>query len=505
MFCRACNATRGASQAVPARSLATVARPHARGPSVRSSLPPKRATPLPKLGRRVAEVNSLPLLLRDLAAFKAQSRKPKASAYIAIIQAAGDFALSRSNEGDESENLGWQVAIAAWNDAELGGMNLGKEGLDALLRMVLLLNDMFAHGITPSISTVRQAIRLACEWGFPRLALQLAQKAETESMSGARIEKAAWLEILTSSADSHYLQGVETAWARVSKSHRPDEGLSLAMLNTAGRWGRPDFASSVLALLPQPQEQHLAPLLEAFCNAGQVPEALHVLTALRDAGIEPTMATVQPIANALKDVEVIDQAFYALEDMKKAGQPVDITALNALIDASGRLGDLQRVRATQTAAADLGVVPNIDTFNLVLAGCVKSQHRPLGDTILSEMMAENVSPNAVTYEQLILLCLSQPAYDDAFYYLEKSKADGFKPPYSVYESMIRKCVVMKDTRWRLLADELRAVGYRVESDLHEFINSGGQARSTAGKRRTQDRMVGDKRREWAQQKPRGGP
>ncbi|KAK8858809.1 hypothetical protein IAR55_003039 [Kwoniella newhampshirensis] len=443
-LCQTCRSLTFASR----RSFATA--------SVSTELPPKRPrSSLPRLGRRTPATQSLPSLLKTLAELKSKSRRPTPSAYITIIKSAGDYALGRSaTDGDETDSLGWQVAMAAWEDAKRGGLDLGAEGYESLMRArvraassssnpeqtILLLVEMLIKDMTPPPTAVKTSIRLA------------------------------------------------------------------SMLNAAGRWGRPDLASTLLESLPTaPQEQHLAPLLEAFCNAGQVPNAFHVLSSIRDAGLTPTLATVQPIVAVLKNAEVIDQAFYALEDMHKAGQPVDIAALNALIEASARSGDLQRVRATQMAAGDLGLSPNIDTFNLVLSCCITTRYRPLGDTVLSEMVAHDIAPNSTSYENMVLLCLTQATYEDAFYYLEKTKSDGFKPSYAVYEALMRKCVTLQDSRWRLVMDEMKAVGYRMDSELHEFINSGGKTRGRdeKGRRRANDEMVGTKRRRWIGQDRRG--
>nr|XP_019045376.1 hypothetical protein I302_05765 [Kwoniella bestiolae CBS 10118]OCF24306.1 hypothetical protein I302_05765 [Kwoniella bestiolae CBS 10118] len=530
-LCRSCRSL------VFKRELNTASSPR----SVGKPLPTKR-TPLPKLGRQAPEQESLSVLLERLARLKSESRRPRPEAYVAILRAAGDFSLSRSVEAEEAGDIGWQVAQAAWDDAKAGNVDLGSEGMEAFLRfssayphllqsfllytdsklagsynglaraaassgnlehLIYVLNEMFVKRITPSLQTVKTAIRLACEWGSPRLAMQIAEKVENDSAVGARLDQSAWVNILIASADAHYLAGVETAWYRVKSSYTPDEGLILSMLNAAGRWGRPDFASSILESLPvPPQEQHLAPLLEAFCNAGEVPNAFHVLVSIRDAGITPTMATVQPIVSVLSNAEVVDQAFYALEDLYKAGQPIDITALNALIDASARLGDLQRARATQAAAVDLGLTPNVDTYNLVLACCVAAQHRPLGDTILNEMTTQSIPPNATTYEHMINLCLTQPTYEDAFYYLEKAKGDGFKPSYAVYNSLVRKCVPLNDSRWRLVVDEMKSIGYRLDNELHEFINSGGKPRDRAahGRQRSRERAGGSEARQRSNKK-----
>jgi pentatricopeptide repeat protein len=223
------------------------------------------------------------------------------------------------------------------------------------------------------------------------------------------------------------------------------------------------------------------PLIEAFVHAGQVPQAIQVLATMRSAGLTPTLRTAEPIASALASAELIDQAFYAIEDLP-AGT-VDVAALNALILASARLGDLQRVRATQTAASALGIEPDIDTFNLTFAGCITAGHRPLGDTLLDEMAKAGIQPNATTYERMILLCLIPVKYDDAFYYLEKMKVDGFPPPYSVYRAILRKCIDAGDRRWRMVVEEVQSLGLRLDKEMQSVLEDasrGGRGRTAEG-------------------------
>jgi hypothetical protein len=223
------------------------------------------------------------------------------------------------------------------------------------------------------------------------------------------------------------------------------------VLNVAAHTGKPDLVTRVLDILPvlsvQPEEHHLVALMEAYVNAGQVPQALQVLSMIRSVGLTPTRHTAQPILGVLTTPELVDQAFFAMEDMKSQGQTIDVTAFNVLVEASSRLKDVQRVRATQLAASDLEVVPNIDTFNSALAVCIPSSHRALGDIILKEMKDAGVSPNGLTYHNMILLCLTQPKYDDAFFYLETSKSEGFKPMLEAYRQIAIKCTYAKDPRF----------------------------------------------------------
>ena len=241
----------------------------------------------------------------------------------------------------------------------------------------------------------------------------------------------------------------------------------------AARWGRPDLATNALNVLSdlsiRPEERHLVPMLEAYVTAGQVPEAVKVISAIRAAGMTPTKLAAEPIVSALSDAELIDQAFYALQDMRESGQSIDVVALNAVIEASVRLGDLRRVRATQSAAVELGVEPNIDTYNIVLYGCVKSEHRALGDTVYTEMAAHHISPDTTTYRLMILLCLTQSTYEDAFYYLEEMKARDITPPHSVYQALLRKCVTAEDRRWVVIREEMESLGYKPREDIYRRL------------------------------------
>ena len=272
------------------------------------------------------------------------------------------------------------------------------------------------------------------------------------------------------------LDGVLASWTRVTRSKRysPDSGLISRVLDVAARAGHPQLATQALAALgnlgASVEEYHLAALLECYVAAGQVPEAFRVVSSIRANDLVPTINTVEPIAAVLTSPELIDQAFYGLEDMHKAGQPVDLASINALILASARIKDLRRVRATQAAIPDFGLKPDIDTFNTVLDGCIAAEHRPLGDTVLSEMQAAGVAPTAETYEKLIQLCLLPDTYEDAFYYLEKMKAEDMRPSAAAYQAILRKCLRANDRRWELVREETQLLSYTLDFDIRREIN-----------------------------------
>ena len=246
------------------------------------------------------------------------------------------------------------------------------------------------------------------------------------------------------------------------------------ILEVAASWGRPDLASKALALLSSidapVQEKHLVALLESYVTAGQVPEALRVVASIRSTGLHPTLAAVESIVSVLSTPEIVDQAFYGLEDMHKAGEVVDVVALNALILASARIKDLRRVRATQASLSSFGLRPDIDTFNSVLEGCINAEHSTLGGTVLSEMSNAGVTPDRITYEKLIKLCLIPADYEQAFFYLEKMKSEELRPSAAAYRSILVKCLVSNDRRWELVRQEMNVLGYRMDAATKRMID-----------------------------------
>ena len=254
-------------------------------------------------------------------------------------------------------------------------------------------------------------------------------------------------------------------------------------MNVAARAGKPEMVSRVLEQLPvlglEPKEHHLVALLEAYVNSGRVPQALRVLSTIRSVGLEPTPSTAEPILAVLTSPQIVDQAFWALEDLKGQGEAVDITALNAIIEASARLGDLERVRANQMAAADLDVQLDINSYNSGLKACENARHRQLGDTMMKEMADARISPNGTSYQHMILLCLTDKDYDDAFYFLEQSKSEGYKPPAQVYQRLALRCEASRDPRGSLVVEEMQSLGYTLEP--RQPRDRRGKAGSTGGR------------------------
>ena len=243
----------------------------------------------------------------------------------------------------------------------------------------------------------------------------------------------------------------------------------------------PTLAGEVLSLLTEQgvtlREHHFGPLIEAMCHRALIKDAFSVIIRMGAAGITPAMETTYPIfKHIIEDAERLETACNHLEDLQRdVKTPFHVAAFNCLIKASINLGDLQRAIGLYNSLPEFKVKPNVDTYNLLLGGCIATTHRELGDKLLLEMKEARILPDARTYERLVVLCLTQTNYEDAFFYLEEMKEQEMVPSLNIYESLIRKCVTMGDTRYKLAVEELNECGYKVNKPLQAFIDTGGES------------------------------
>lgn len=344
-----------------------------------------------------------------------------------------------------------------------------------------ILAEMEKQDLSPSAETAESIVILAAKQGNPRLSLDLA--TSYEAVSVRPLAGTVWIHILASCSEYLFGEGVHTAWPKVVKDLNtiPDEGLCLDVLHTCGRNGMPVLAGEVLSLLTEQeiplQEHHFSPLIEALCCRNLIKDAFSTIMRMDAAGITPTDHTTYPIfRHIIEDPERLETACNHLEALQQEAEtPFHVAAFNCVIRAAISLGDLQRAIGLYNSLPGFKVKPDVDTYNLLLGGCVAARHRELGDKLLLEMKEAHVPPNPRTYERLIVLCLTQTNYEDAFFYLEEMKDQKMAPGLTIYESLIRKCVAMGDMRYKLALEELEERGYKVDDALQTFIDTGGES------------------------------
>lgn len=228
------------------------------------------------LGQSAYVSRNLPSLLETFRSMSERNQRPTRTAYLELLRAAANYSHERSfkmQSKDEIANdastasllsqqdadvfkthgevgLGWKIAWSAWEDARLGGQDLGIEAFDLLIRaamphpqllpsllyyaqanphlyahlsaetydrllrapslasnleqVIIILSEMRRAGYRPSAARMNQAVQIACEWEQPQLALDFAERLEAEEKKGS-VEMVSWVDILRASAQCHFV------------------------------------------------------------------------------------------------------------------------------------------------------------------------------------------------------------------------------------------------------------------------------------------------------------
>ncbi|KAG8792946.1 hypothetical protein FRC12_004391 [Ceratobasidium sp. 428] len=356
---------------------------------------------------------------------------------------------------------------------------------DNLERAMQLLDEMHTKGIPLNKECMRIVISMAARLNMPTLAMELA--INSKDVVGP-MDDIVNVSILMSAAASLNAEVTQWAWNLIPKSTTLTEPLCIDILNLTNRHGLPNLALSVLEYFLRQritlQEHHLAPLIGSYCAAPtnrkvNLREAFLALGKFQEYGVEILPESTEALVNVIgKSTTTLDEAYDILLELPR---PVSVDAVNATLQAAAiTLGDLPRAIGIYKDISNLQCTPTTQTFDILLAGCLKASHRALGERLFSEMLSLGLTPSVQTYTRLILLSLTETTYESAFERLEEMKGQKMTPPLSVYDALVRRLVNEKDSRADLALEDMEHCGYRISPSLRDFLlgNEGADVRRT---------------------------
>ncbi len=252
---------------------------------------------------------------------------------------------------------------------------------------------------------------------------------------------------------------VETAYLN------PPSGVCLNVLTTAARHGDADLATDVFRILGDRKTRfdlnQYETLLDAYVADGNIKTALTILCIMKASGGSPDEGSTRSIFHHLRqDPGLPKKAFDSLLELREARRAVPTCAVNCIIEASVHLGDLpqaiEHYKGLRTVCPD---GPDTVTFNTLFRGCNNAHRKDLAMFLASEMRSLKVKPNALTYDRLLLVCLGQDDYEDAFRYLDEMKSRGWTPRQGTLVAMAKKCAENGDDRAFDVYREIEAEGF----------------------------------------------
>lgn len=266
--------------------------------------------------------------------------------------------------------------------------------------------------------------------------------------------------------NSLQIKGTIYAWKNAVEKDllNPSDGICENVLNTAAHHGAPLLAADALRVLGKRDRKleahHYETLVEAYLERLDLQGALTLFCIMHDAGIQiEARSTSSTYLHLQKYSDLLHRTSLILPKLRKQGRGIPTAVVNCVIAAwvaKRSLDNAFKMYKGLHALCPAG--PNTATFNILLRGCDAAPRKDLGMFLAAEMLALKLEPDVSTYHWLILLCLHEHSYEDAFKYLKEMKEAGLAPKQETYEALIRKCVKSKDERVGILLKEMEAAG-----------------------------------------------
>jgi hypothetical protein len=133
------------------------------------------------------------------------------------------------------------------------------------------------------------------------------------------------------------------------------------------------------------------------------------------------------LADSLHTTQLVDRAYFYLENRRKEGKSVSIHSLDIVVLACAKLSDEGRAAETMEAYPSFGVTPRTQTYNYLLMACSGRLKSRKHADVLAAMQRAGVPANGTTYRHLIRQALLCDDIEEAFALLDKvTKTDGLK-------------------------------------------------------------------------------
>jgi pentatricopeptide repeat protein len=186
------------------------------------------------------------------------------------------------------------------------------------------------------------------------------------------------------------------------------------------------------------------------------------------AGFEPDSGTTRPLFEYLSGVaQGPRSAWKILKDHFEEGHIIHVAAINVIIEANVAQEHFEQALGVYKELHTICETgPNTETFNLLMQGAERCKVKETAMFLASEMVALGIKPDHLTYDRLIMVCLHEEDYEDAFSYLdemieagknkyEDSGRKGWWMRKGTALAMVRKCAIGNaDARGKQILEQM---------------------------------------------------
>ena len=266
-----------------------------------------------------------------------------------------------------------------------------------------------------------------------------------------------WYHFLDSASRAMHIEATTFVYnARVAPGYlNPSAGMCQNILICAARSGNTKLATSVFNVLTKRsgnpiQLHHFETLIEGYIGSGDLKTAMTLLSTAQQSGHTPVKGSTRPILLALRESRDHTQAaLECLENLRDESRSVPLAALNLIIEAFVSLDDFEGALRAYNGLSTFDsprpsdsphrrLVPDTETFNLLLQGCYQVQDKTKATLLASEMVALKINPDPLTYDTLVRICVKcDTEMDDAWRYVLEARKMEFDVRKSTVEQLAR--------------------------------------------------------------------
>ncbi|KAE9986916.1 hypothetical protein EG328_004358 [Venturia inaequalis] len=292
-----------------------------------------------------------------------------------------------------------------------------------------------------------------------------------------------WYHLLDVGSRALHYELTQYIWYRRVQTRymNPSSGLCVHTLNIAARQGDAQLAHDIISFLEQRpgnsfDHSHYELLIAAYINAGNLENALAILSVMQTVNVLPNGSTTRPVYQYLTKSRIFPrEAFGIIRELHSSGQPISVASINCLIDAAIYFEDLNLALDFYKSIHELCVStkPNIETFNSLLRGCrVCGDRKDIALILAAEMVALKIPPDALTYDRMMLICIRQKDdYEDGMKYFQEMQAHRMKGRYGTLLAVVRRLTIEADPRVDTVLDEMENVcDLILVKNLRQWVN-----------------------------------
>ncbi|KAI9315345.1 hypothetical protein BX666DRAFT_392232 [Dichotomocladium elegans] len=354
-----------------------------------------------------------------------------------------------------------------------------------------VIDKMKREDIRPSLHTYMPVIHAAIGLGHPDVALQYFEEGKETYL---RLSRGAEdlpehlrpliVRVLRCAAYAGSYEIVKTTWdlAVNKQKYMPDEGLCYYVLNVAAQQGDPTLGLDVIRTigaqgLPY-KEAHFSALVEAYAATEDWKSTLRIFHVMRKAGVIPRRNTAQSmLAKFAMDPEAVHAARNALRKLSEEKQ-ADVVAFNLLIHSYANNGDYDSAMGLFDTLKEQNIAFDSDTVDSLLDACIHAKRYDEGAAIYRKYVdGEHIKATPRTLSKMVALACTQDDYEDAFTYLEETKAMKMVPLRGTYYRLIKKLASCNDTRLESAIQEMKACGYEISTFMREHLEKHSKQES----------------------------